>query len=101
MNPKTCVITGANSGIGKAAAIQIAQKGYRVIMACRNPKPGDESLLVPLLKYDDDMTVAAVLYALTHVYGNVEDYRNLIMELANGKASRVAPVSALLRDVDH
>lgn len=32
------IITGANSGIGKAAAIQYAMHGYRVIMACRNIK---------------------------------------------------------------
>ncbi|MCA9962528.1 MAG: SDR family NAD(P)-dependent oxidoreductase, partial [Anaerolineales bacterium] len=36
MNKKVCVITGANSGIGKAAAVQIAQKGYHVVMACRS-----------------------------------------------------------------
>lgn len=44
MNKKVCVITGANSGIGKAAAIQIAQQGHQVIMACRNPERGEASL---------------------------------------------------------
>jgi NAD(P)-dependent dehydrogenase (short-subunit alcohol dehydrogenase family) len=44
MNPKTCIITGANSGIGKEAAIQIAQEGYRVILACRNPQRGEQAL---------------------------------------------------------
>lgn len=34
--PRTCIITGANSGIGKCAALQIAEKGLRVILACRN-----------------------------------------------------------------
>ncbi len=44
MTEKTCIITGANSGIDFAAAIQIAQKGYRVIMACRNPERGEAAL---------------------------------------------------------
>jgi NAD(P)-dependent dehydrogenase (short-subunit alcohol dehydrogenase family) len=33
---KTVMITGSNSGIGKAAAFRFAEEGYRVIMACRN-----------------------------------------------------------------
>jgi NAD(P)-dependent dehydrogenase (short-subunit alcohol dehydrogenase family) len=44
MSQKKCIITGANSGIGKAAAIQIAAKGYRVIMACRNKERGEAAL---------------------------------------------------------
>jgi NAD(P)-dependent dehydrogenase (short-subunit alcohol dehydrogenase family) len=35
MIEKNIVITGANSGIGKAATIQFAKAGYSVIMACR------------------------------------------------------------------
>lgn len=38
------MITGANAGIGKAAAIQIAQQGHHVIMACRNPQKGEAAL---------------------------------------------------------
>lgn len=44
MPKKVCVITGANSGIGKEAAIQIAQQDYRVIMACRNAERGEKAL---------------------------------------------------------
>lgn len=36
MKGKIVVITGANSGIGKAAATKFAKEGHRVIMACRN-----------------------------------------------------------------
>jgi NAD(P)-dependent dehydrogenase (short-subunit alcohol dehydrogenase family) len=36
MDDKIVVITGANSGIGKVAAIKFANEGYTVVMACRN-----------------------------------------------------------------
>lgn len=41
---KTCLITGANSGLGKAIAVQLAQKGGRILMACRSgiPEAGEE-----------------------------------------------------------
>lgn len=44
MDKKICLITGASSGIGKAAAVQIAQKGYHVILACRNKMRGEAAL---------------------------------------------------------
>jgi NAD(P)-dependent dehydrogenase (short-subunit alcohol dehydrogenase family) len=44
VDKKICIITGANSGIGKAAAIQIAKKGYHVILACRNQSRGEAAL---------------------------------------------------------
>jgi NAD(P)-dependent dehydrogenase (short-subunit alcohol dehydrogenase family) len=36
VNPKTVIITGSNSGIGKTAAIKFAAAGHKVIMACRS-----------------------------------------------------------------
>ena len=33
---RICIITGANSGIGKQAALKIADEGYHVILACRS-----------------------------------------------------------------
>lgn len=39
---KIVVITGANSGIGRAATFQFAQEGYKVIMACRDLVNGKE-----------------------------------------------------------
>lgn len=35
-NPRTIVITGANSGIGLASTFHFARKGDRVVMACRS-----------------------------------------------------------------
>lgn len=41
---KIVIITGANSGLGLASAKKLAQKGARVIMACRSQKRGQEAL---------------------------------------------------------
>ena len=32
---KTCIVTGANSGLGKAAAVELAKRGGNMILACR------------------------------------------------------------------
>lgn len=44
MDRKICLITGANSGIGKESAILIAQQDYKVIIACRNPEKGNRAV---------------------------------------------------------
>ena len=36
---KTCLVTGANSGLGKAVAIDLATRGGHVLMACRSGHP--------------------------------------------------------------
>lgn len=41
---KTAVITGGNSGIGKATAKQLAKKGYRVIIHGRDAQKTEEAL---------------------------------------------------------
>lgn len=44
MTTKTCIITGANAGIGKEAAVQVANQGYHVVLACRNAARGEAAL---------------------------------------------------------
>lgn len=44
MRGKTCVITGANTGIGKAAAAALAALGATIVMVCRDKARGERSL---------------------------------------------------------
>lgn len=43
MQDKVCVITGANSGIGKFTTLEIAKKGARIVMVCRNAEKGEHA----------------------------------------------------------
>ena len=44
MNGKVCVITGASSGIGKAASLALARLGADVILVCRDKARGEAAL---------------------------------------------------------
>jgi NAD(P)-dependent dehydrogenase (short-subunit alcohol dehydrogenase family) len=44
MEGKTCVITGATSGIGRAAAVALAAMGARIVMVARDKERGEAAL---------------------------------------------------------
>jgi NAD(P)-dependent dehydrogenase (short-subunit alcohol dehydrogenase family) len=44
MHGRTCVITGATSGIGRATAIALAEKGATLVLVCRDQQRGEETL---------------------------------------------------------
>ena len=78
MNRKICLITGANSGIGKEAAILIAQQDYKVIIACRNPEKGNKALSdIKRLCCNDSVELKIVDMSLQ------ESIENLSKELHN------------------
>jgi NAD(P)-dependent dehydrogenase (short-subunit alcohol dehydrogenase family) len=59
---KTVLITGSNSGIGRAAAELLASKGYRVIATMRTPEKGagNDLTIVPLDVRSDSSVQAAI-----------------------------------------
>jgi NAD(P)-dependent dehydrogenase (short-subunit alcohol dehydrogenase family) len=43
MQGKVCIVTGANSGIGKATTLGLAQMGATVVMVCRDQTKGEDA----------------------------------------------------------
>lgn len=80
-NAKVAIVTGAGSGIGKAAALALLSDGYRVVLAGRRPDPladvmalsgaGVRALAVPT-DVSDPASVQALFEAAVQTFGRVD-----------------------------
>ena len=80
-NSKVAIVTGAGSGIGKAAALALLKDGYRVVLAGRRPGPladviafgaaPERSLAVPT-DVSDPASVKALFDAAVSAFGRVD-----------------------------
>src|SRR2546428_13262142 len=44
MRGRTCLITGASSGIGRATTLALAHMGARLVLVCRNRARGEDTI---------------------------------------------------------
>jgi len=98
---KVVVITGANSGIGKAAAVQLAETGAYVVMACRSlergaialdeviSRSGSESVELLQVDMSSQESIQEFVKAFLHRHQHLDV---LIHNAANFDLTRKAPV---------
>ncbi|MRS62833.1 SDR family NAD(P)-dependent oxidoreductase [Larkinella terrae] len=74
---KTILITGASSGIGKAAALKFANEGWNVIATMRNPEKEEEltkfpMILIAKLNVQKPATIESAIQAGMDRFGKID-----------------------------
>ena len=64
MEGKTCLVTGASAGIGKATALGLAQMGASVVLVCRDPGRG-QAALEQIQRHSDNSRISLLLADLS------------------------------------
>jgi NAD(P)-dependent dehydrogenase (short-subunit alcohol dehydrogenase family) len=79
--PKVAIVTGAGSGVGKAAALALLKDGWRVVLAGRRPDPlveviaeSDQSAhaLAVAADVSDEASVKALFDAAVNKFGRID-----------------------------
>ena len=95
---KTILITGANSGLGRAVAMGLAERGARVVMASRSRKRGEKARRAIVGGTALALgTVALALLALAPVLLNLMDAVGIAPALISGGPETVAQLMIVFR----
>jgi dehydrogenase/reductase SDR family protein 12 len=90
MHGKVCIVTGANSGLGKATSTRLAALGARVYMLCRNEERGRQARLEIIHKTKNmdvhlelvDMSDQASIRAFVERFGHRESQLDVLVNNA-------------------
>lgn len=78
MSGKVVIVTGANSGIGYATALELARRGAKVILGCRDDQKGKDAAAA-IIKATKNKAVKYIyldLSSLKSVRAFVEEFKN-------------------------
>jgi len=78
LSEKTCLITGANTGLGLAVAKQLAAQGAETILLCRNKEKGDGAVL-DIIKETPNASIELIicdLASMKSIQKFVEDFKS-------------------------